>query len=106
MRKYTNGILTRTQYVILPTLFEYSRSRRAVATNNSINDTIEATVYPSLRAVAKGLAAIGLVIPAICDSPISEGIPGEIVNIKAKINTALIVSVIVDKRYNKTNGLL
>lgn len=39
-----------------------------------------------LRALAKGLAAIGLVIPAICDSPTSEGIPGETVNIKAKLN--------------------
>jgi hypothetical protein len=32
LRKYTNGILTRTQYVILPILFECSRNRRAVAT--------------------------------------------------------------------------
>jgi len=50
-----------------------------------------------LGALAKGLAAIGLVIPAICDSPTSEGILGETVNIKAKLNAALIVSVIVDR---------
>jgi hypothetical protein len=55
-------------------------------------------MYPLLRAVVKGLAAIGLVIPTICDSPTSEGIPGEIVDIKAKLNTALIVRVIVDRK--------
>jgi hypothetical protein len=98
LRKYTNGILTRAQYVILPILFEYSRSRMEVATHNRMKDRIAVTMFPLLRAVAKGLAAIGLVIPAICDSPTSEGIPGDIVKIKAKLNTALIVSVIVDKR--------
>lgn len=73
-------------------------SRREVATHNRIKDRIEVIVYPLLRALAKGLAAIGLVIPAICDSPTSEGIPGETVNIKAKLNAALIVSVIVDRK--------
>jgi hypothetical protein len=63
-----------------------------------MKDRIEVTTYPLLRAVARGLAAIGLVITAICDSPTSGGIPGDIVKIKAKLNIALIVSVIVDKR--------
>ncbi|MGB7679890.1 MAG: hypothetical protein WBL49_13865 [Nitrososphaeraceae archaeon] len=79
LRKYTNGILTRAQYVILPILFEYSLSRKAVATHNRIKDRIEVTMYPLLRAVARWLAAIGLVIAVICDSPKSGGIPGDII---------------------------
>jgi hypothetical protein len=69
-----------------------------VANHNRIKDRIEVAVYPLLRLTAKGLAAIALVIPAICDSPTTEGIPGEIVNIKTRLNAALIVSVIVESK--------
>ena len=52
--KYTKGMLTKNQYLALPSLLEYERKRIAVALHIKINPKMDVTTYEMFRMLSMG----------------------------------------------------
>lgn len=106
LRKYTKGILKRTQKVILPSLLAYEVRSIAVAIQKNTKERTEETARTSLSVEASGFALIGNVIPPTWELPTYNGIPEDITVISAKLNKDLIAKRDEAIEYIKTTLFL
>src|SRR5215216_6404002 len=98
--KKTKGILTKNQYLALPSFWEYERKRIAVALHIKINPKIDVAIYEGFRILSMGVPIRTVTDPAC--GPIITGLVSESEYISASPMIVFRTRAAEDRPYKKT----